>query len=88
MKKKTDLYLKVVAGAFVARSDRDKTDNRVKMVFKVQGEGGDEVIGFSFDRLAILDSCISTLERLRDEFLATDQTIHPSMSEPTGPQKH
>lgn len=87
MGKKKDVYLDVVAAAFVARDGRDVLEGKGKMVLKFRGPSGEDILGFSFNKISAIDSCIDTLTRIRDE-LEKKSPAHPAMSKPTDGQSH
>lgn len=87
MPKKNDVYLKVIAGAFVTIPDPQAEPMSGKMLVKVQVESGEELIGLFFNELHAVDSCINALYRIRQEMTKGDK-IHPSMKGPTDGNTH
>ena len=86
MSKKSDIYLRVIAGAFVTSKDKSK-DESWKMLVKVQVPGGEDLVGLSFHNLAVLDSCMNVLHRIRQE-MTKDDKIHPLLRGGQGGDTH
>jgi hypothetical protein len=87
MPKKSDIYLRVNAAAFVTIPDPKAEPMSGKVLVKVDGPKGEDLIGLFFNELHVVDSFMSALHRVRTEMTKND-AIHPGLKGPTDGQTH
>lgn len=87
-KRAGDIYLKVIAGAFVTIPEKSANPKSGKILVKVDnGAGGEDLLGFYFDQLHIVDSVMTALHRVRAE-MTKDDKVHPMLKGPTDGRTH
>lgn len=87
-KRTADIYLKVIAGAFVTIPDKAADPMSQRMLVKVRTDvGTEDLIGLLFNDPQSVDSCLSALHRIKTEF-EQFQKIHPKLKEPINGDSH
>lgn len=88
MNKKTDIYLRVIAGAFVVIPEKAQEPLTGRILIKIQTDGGGEdLVGLHFADMPAIDSCLRALERIRAE-LQSGEKLHPLLKNPAAGDTH
>lgn len=87
MSKPANIYLEVIAGAFVTIPDKKAEPLSGRMLIKVAVPNGEDIFGFLFRDVQAVDSCMTALHRIRQE-LTKDDKIHPALKGPTDGNTH
>ena len=86
MKRKSDIYLRVLAGACVTYENIK--DGSGRLIIKVWTADGEDIIGFLFDKVETVDNVMNALRTVRDK-IQKPEPIHPKMKEvPDSGQLH